>query len=1416
MLFINSREFLRLKKTGLFFLWGLLLSVPAWTQNRNVRFNHISIEQGSFQSSIYFIYQDRRGFMWFSTEEGLTRYDGYHFKTYKHDADNSNTPSSNSIHAIWQDEEGMLWIGTTGGLDYFNPLTEQFTHFVHQPADPYSLSDNVITCFLEDAKGNLWVGTRSGGVNKLIRSKEVSGKGSHMVRFKRFRHHPEDTTSVSNNHVTALATDARGHLWVGTDGGGLNRLDPETGRFTHYANRFPKTSDQYIYDLHTDANGYIWMGTDGRGFYRIDPRTDQYQSYTAFQAPFLVDDVQEIEESANGELWMGTWQGGLYYYNTKNSKWIHYEGNNQVGSLSSNRISALYRDRSGTLWIGTLGKGIQTLHFTKPKFSHYFAENRSEGIQHSIVSSIYQAPDRTVWLGVLGSGLIKFSMESETYQSFQHNPADPNSLSHNYLSVIYGDKAGKLWIGTDKGLDVFDPVHNHFRHYRHNPADSGSLSSNRVVSIIQDRHGDYWIGTADRGINYFNPRTETFKRFEHHPSDTNSLSSDKTVSLYQDRAGFIWIGTWNAGLDRFDPKSETFTHFPYLRHDPQRISDRWVTTLYEDHEGTLWIGTYEGGLNRLDRKTGKFKCYLEKNGLPNNTIQAITEDRQHYLWLSTNKGISRFDPQTETFQNFDERDGLQANEFSMNAAFRNPKGEMFFGGVNGFNVFHPDSIRNNSFIPPIVLTDLQIQNQSVLLEENKSNENTLIRLPQSITESREIVLPYSAQVFSLEFAALSYIFPEKNRYAYKMEGFDDKWVYCGNRRFATYTNLDPGTYIFRVKGANNDGKWNNAGVSLKITITPPIWRTWWAYLIYVVLAAGVFYLVFRYFLYQERLKNSLEIKRLESEKLQELDTLKTRFFTNISHEFRTPLTLIMGPLESRLAALKQDSTDQRDFRLMHRNAKRLLELINQLLDLSKLEAGSLKLELVRGDILAHLKGIVFSFASLAESHGVSLQFESALREIPAEFDKDKVEKILTNLLSNAFKYTPEHGCVKVAVHILNPNGVRLAESIEPVSFATGYSIEISVSDTGKGIPAEHLNKIFDRFYQVNGSTTREQGGTGVGLALTRELVQLHKGQISVQSEEDKGTTFRVQLPLSQQVSITQLYVSSESRYEQVLPKRESLPRESAPKQPLPQTVGGQHDLPVVLIVEDNDEVRRYIREIFDNDYRIELAGHGKEGLQKATESAPDLIISDLMMPHMDGIELCRHLKTNELTSHIPVILLTAKASVESKLDGLETGADDYVTKPFNPQELRIRVRNLMESRRRMREKFGQAREVKIALKEIAITSADEKFLERAMAVVEKHLGDSEFGVEQFESEMALSKLQLYRKLKALTDQSPSEFIRTLRLKRAAAMIAARSGTISEIAYEVGFNNLSYFAKCFREFYGVPPSEYAASSSTIHS
>jgi signal transduction histidine kinase/ligand-binding sensor domain-containing protein/DNA-binding response OmpR family regulator len=1386
--------------------------------------------------------------MWFGTGDGLNRFDGYTFRIFRNDPQNPNSLSNNFITSIFEDRSGALWIGTNDGLNLFNRQSESFTRYQNNPQNPNSLSSNAVFSIYEARSGALWIGTGNG----------LSLFDRRSQSFTCYQHDPQDPNSLSNNTIASICEDRSGALWIGTNDG-LSLFDRRSQSFTRYRHdpQEPNSlSNNTITSICEDRSDGLWIGTDN-GLNLFDR---QSKSFTRYQhdpqnpSSLSTNAVSSICEDRSGALWIGTYEGlNLFDRHSKSFTRYQYDPQNPMSW-----VWVIYEDRSGALWIGTRGGGGLNLFDRQSKsFTRYRNDPKSvNSLSNNSVRPIHEDRSGALWIGT-ENGLNLFDRQSQSFTRYQNDPQNPSSLSTNHISSICEDRFGALWIGTGNGLNLFDRRSQSFTRYKTDPQNPRSLSNNFVWFIYGDRSGAMWIGTND-GLNLFDHQSRSFTRYRRDPQDSNSLSNNNVTSIYEDRSGALWIGTRGGGLNLFNRTSKSFTRYQNDTQNPNSLSSNLIGPIYEDHAGAVWIGTFDG-LNLFDRASGVFKHFREKDGLPNNVVYGILEDGSGRLWLSTNKGISQFDPRTGEFRNYDASDGLTGNEFNVGAYCKTHDGMMYFGSVNGVTAFHPDSIRDNPYVPPVVITDLLLFNKPV--EVGADYEGFV--LPQSVTTADEVVLSYRETVFALEFSALCFVSPGKHKYAYRLEGFDKGWMATDARkRFATYTNLDAGTYVFRVKGSNHDGFWNEEGRSLRIIITPPWWKSTWAYSAYAVLIGLMLYSIRRYEMNRLGWKHRMQLEHVLTGKMKEVDQMKSRFFANISHEFRTPLTLILGPIQKwKAKAETGNSPDlqvgdfktpsqklgegfqpltntgelQKDLGMAERNAHRLLRLINQLLDLSKLEAGGMKLQAAQGNIVPFVKGIAQSFQSSAGRRSVALNVETEGDEIEAYFDRDKLEKILTNLLSNAFKFTPEGGSVAVSIQChaerseesrAAPNTGRDDERsrsmtqaahdtlrLRPAQTTSGAALRvtregyvtITVSDTGIGIPADQLDKIFDRFYQVDASQTREQEGTGIGLALTKELVELHHGTISVRSEVGKGTEFTVRLPLGREHFKDAEVVEAigEQEGQAVVVAAVEATHESPLRVERTEVVA-EKSLPLVLIIEDNADVRAYMKEYLITSYQVFEAHDGAEGIEKAKETIPDLIISDVMMPKKDGYELCKTLKLDEKTSHIPIILLTAKAGTESKIEGLETGADDYVTKPFDAKELLVRVKNLIELRRKLRERFSKEQVLRPG--EIAVTSIDDAFLQKVRIAVEQHIGEEGFGVEELAREVNMSRSQLLRKLTALTGLSVRDFIRYIRLHRAWDLLKQNAGTISEIAYTVGFRSPAYFTKCFHEQFALLPSD----------
>ncbi|MEZ4934603.1 MAG: ATP-binding protein [Saprospiraceae bacterium] len=857
------------------------------------------------------------------------------------------------------------------------------------------------------------------------------------------------------------------------------------------------------------------------------------------------------------------------------------------------------------------------------------------------------------------------------------------------------------------------------------------------------------------------------------------MGSTIPVLFRQDENTF-WIGT-DRGLLKYDVPSESFSFLTNDPENPKSLSHPVVKCILPDPkqpERIFWIGTGGGGLNRFDLETGEFSHFTKKDGLPDDVIYGILDDEAGNLWMSTNQGLSRFNPAAGIFKNYGAKDGLQDNEFNSGAYFKGRDGRLFFGGIGGFNAFLPSAVEDNIFKPPIVITDFKLANQSVNFKAEGSP------LKQAISQTKDLVLTWEHNIFSFEFTALDFTEPNQNKYAYLLENFNSDWQYIGTQRSATFTNIDPGEYIFRVKGTNHDGTWNEEGTSLKITILPPWWKTWWAYLGYALLLGAT-----GYGFYKFQLNRKLE--QAEAERLKEMDSLKTRLYTNITHEFRTPLTVILGMTEKLAGGSWQAAVSERDrgtirygFSLIQRNGKNLLRLVNQLLDLSKLDSGKMTLDLVQTHMVNYLQYLTESFHSMAEEKNIQLTFYSEEPELTMDCDEVKLQHIMYNLLSNAIKFTPSGG--KIVVHLR-----QIVQDGQPC-------LKVVVQDSGIGIPLDKLPHVFDRFYQVDSSATRKGEGTGIGLALTKELVDLMGGSISVKSQKGDGAEFRVLLPVHQ-FTVRQ---SSVRRYAEGDKPAMAMAEDAFPLTDELKT--DELRTEKLLIIEDNRDVTAYLVSILENDYQIETAEDGQAGIEKALETIPDIIISDVMMPRKDGFEVCRALKLDERTSHIPIVLLTAKADDEAKITGLKTGADAYLMKPFNREELFVRLEKLIELRNQLQKKYAQA-DPPDPQPSATEPTLDDLFMQKFKQAIEKKMELSDLGVDDLCEELSISRTQLFRKAKALTGESPVRFIQQMRLRKAKELLRTTELNVSEIAYEVGFTDPAYFSRAFNKEFGMSPS-----------
>ncbi|MDZ7289998.1 MAG: histidine kinase [candidate division KSB1 bacterium] len=1059
----------------------------SYSQTAALKFEHLSLEQGLSQIAVYSIIQDHKGFMWFGTRDGLNKYDGYNFTVYKNIPFDSTSLSDNWVRALHVDKSGALWVGTSNGLNKFDPKTERFTHYKHDPNNPHSLSDNRVLSILEDRMGTLWIGTDNGGLNKFDRK---------MERFVHYRHDLGNANSLSNDQVRVIYEDRAGELWVGTVTG-LNKFNSATGTFTRYQH---EDADPYllsqneILTIHEDRSGTLWFGTRGGGLNRFDRRTEKITRYQHDPRNLnsLSDDrVSAIWEDQSGMLWVGTLGGGLNKFEPKTERFFRYQNDpRDPSSLNHNAIWSVYEDRSGCLWIGTVGGGLNKLAPTRKKFNHYASlPHDANSLNNNFVLSLCEDHLGILWIGTYGGGLNKYDRRLGKFTIYQNDPNKPGSLSHNVVRCIYEDHEGRLWIGTRKGLNLFDRRTETFTHFKKDPNNPDGLLDDDIKAIYEDKAGTLWIGTISRGLSqlmasgstkpspkplrrtnslraYSNrevdPRTVRFKTYQYLPGDPHSLSSNYVSVIFEDRSGTLWIGT-NEGLNKFDQQTGIFKRFTHDPQNPNTLSHNMIRSIYEDQSGMLWIGTSQG-LNKFDRQTETFASYFEKDGLPNEVIYGILGDDHGNLWLSTNKGLCKFNdrlPTGKKAQNFDLTDGLQSNEFSSGAYHRSQSGEMFFGGINGFNSFYPDEIGNNPFPPPVVLTAFR-------------KFDKVVKLDTAIAEIQQLKLTHKDDFFAFEFAALDYTVPEKNRYDYKLEGFDKDWIEAGTRRYASYTHLNGGEYVFRIKAANNDGVWNEQGTAVKIFITPPYWQTTWFRILAPALIGALLLLV-----YHNR------IARLKKEKMAQ-------------EAFSKKLIEFQENERKRIAGELHDSLGQ-DLLIINNGIRQCLNLVP---DQSEIAGELRQLSEIALQSVNEVREISYDLhPHQLDRLGLKMAIESIIHKFSQSFSTkffpeiDKIDGLFSKDMEIHVYRIVQEGMRNIVQH------AGASESHIWVSRMNEY-VKILITDNGKGFAAEL-------------QAPAASGRPGLGLTSIAERVKIMKGKFSIHSTPGQGTTLDIQIPLPQ-------------------------------------------------------------------------------------------------------------------------------------------------------------------------------------------------------------------------------------------------------------------------------------------------------------
>lgn len=1325
---------------------------------KSLKFKNISLNEGLSQSSVLCILQDKKGFLWFGTRDGLNKYDGKKFRKFSYDSQDSSSISHSFIKTIFEDRDGSIWVGTANGLNKYIPESNSFKKYYFRK----NKSNSEIWSIAQVDKNHLWIGTNSG--IKQINTKD--GSINELNINEKLFLSPTRALLVAQNNI----------IWIKTteNVGSYNIKSKLIQYFKNPEITLTEKFSSNPSELFEDKSRNIWLGSkDGLSIY--NESLGIFEAFKINGITEIKDAVRKIIEDYSGKLWIGTYDG-LFVINkekTQFSRIIHDE--NDPNSISQNSIYSIIEDSRKDIWIGTYAGGINYYDRSFNPFKSFAAGTNNSRLDYKVVSSFVEDDAKNLWIGTEGGGLNFYNSQTGKFSYYSKNQSNPNSLSSNNVKSLIKDHAGNLWIGThDGGLNFLNPKQSPFifKKYLINSDNKQGLSNNRVISLLEDSNYNIWIGTSGGGLNIFNTGSKSFMLIKDSLQIVGGIIY--SISKYY-HPNELLIGGEN-GLAKINIDTKKWTLLNYNGQNKINPITRAVLCTFIDKDYNIWIGTEGDGLYCYNEKSNKFTKYGVSQGLPNDVVYGILPDNNGNIWLSTNFGLSRLNLRTRQFKNFSESDGLQSNEFNYGAYLKNSKGELLFGGTNGFNRFNPNEIKENKFIPPIAITELTVNNKPFLI---------LSELTKSID------LKHNQNDFNFDFVALNFSQPDKNLYAYKLENFDSNWNYVGNKTSATYTNINEGKYTFKVKASNSDGLWNEKEVSIELNILPAPWKTWWAYLIYLALIAAFIYYAWKYSLQRIRERNELKQERLEKEQIEEVNKLKLQLFTNISHDFRTPLTLIMGPLEQLIKVKEDDKGKQELHSTMYRNAKVLMELINQLLDFRKSESGKLKVLASNYDLVAFSEEIKLAFDQLARDKEIAFTLSSSQSIVNVWFDKIMIKKVLYNLLSNAFKFTPKNGKIEIKIEVFS----------DSKKGKDGGFVNLVVSDSGEGIPEENIGYVFDRYYQFG-----KHFGTGIGLTLAKSLVELHKGTLNVISSVTEGTSFTVKLPLGHgHFTQDQLQEPNGEPESNGLYGVDDIAVEDEKVLEVNKVNKFEKVLPAILIVEDNVEIRNFLKGLLQTEYNVFEANNGEVGLELARSLDVDLIISDVIMPKMDGIEMCKEIKTNIRTSHIPVVLLTARSSEEFQNTGYKTGADAYITKPFDAEVLKVRVRNLIESRKKLIEKFKK--DIILQPKEVTATTADEEFLQKAIDIVEQNMTNPDFEITDFIDEIGMSRSVFYKKLKALTDQSISEFIRTLKLKRAAQLLKHSELNVSEIAFELGFNDLKYFRETFKLLFKVTPSEY---------
>jgi len=1282
--------------------------------------------------------QDKKGFLWFGTKDGLNRFDGYTFKIFRNDPDNPKSIGNNFIHSLYEDKDQNIWVGTLIGLYRYNPLNESF--------DLIEVTKNRDVRDIKlDSKGNIW----------YIAGLTLCKYNEKSKKLKTF-------DARIHSGATSLSITANDEVWVSTTDGFIQKYKETKDTFENYnvfINSKP-TISSWIEKLYDTGKGFFFIGTSNQGIKAFDTGTLTYKDILAANPDQTPIYARDFIAKGDDEYWIAT-ESGLFIYNLKTGKYNNLRNKfDDPYSISDNAVYTLARDKEGGIWAGTYFGGVNYYPNQYTSFEKFFPQGGTNSLSGYAVREICNDKDGNIWIGTEDGGLNKLNHKTGVFEHFKPTGAK-TSISHTNIHALLAVD-NELWIGTfERGLDVMDiNTSKVLRHYSAGQAPN-ELKSNFIESMLKTRSGEILVGTSF-GLYRYNRAGNDFTLLNEVPGNLHYSN------LIEDDHGTIWASSLRDGLYFYNPGNKTSGYYRHEENNRKSLSSNAVNSTFIDAKGGLWVAT-ENGLNRFNEKEGNFRRYNSKSGFLSNVFYKILEDMKGNLWISTSRGLVCFDTSTNRIKSYTKANGLLSDQFNYSSAFKDLNGRMYFGSVKGLISFFPDQFRQNKFVSPVYITGFQIYNKEI--EINKKNSP----LTKSINFTDEIELAHDQSTFSIDFAALGFTAPEMTEYTFKMEGLDKNWTYLKTNRKVYFTNLLPGTYIFKLKAANSSGIWSNKITELKIVIKPPLWASPLAFLFYALLIAVAIYYAIRYYHQRISNKNKRKIELWESKKEKELYQAKIEFFTYVTHEIRTPLTLIKGPLEDVMKKAEEVPAITDNLVIMKKNTNRLIELTDQLLDFRKTEIKGFNLNFVNVNVSKLLEENCLRYKSAMEKKGLMLSVNLPEEPLYAYADPEALNKILSNLIDNAVKYA--------------------AGQIEITLNSDTDTFDIEVKSDGDLIPSNMHKKIFEPFYRME--SNKDQRGTGIGLPLARSLAELHEGTLMLSTDDGIGNVFSLTLPKHHERE----FKINDDPLDEGQGVREA------------STENRNMESPVILLVEDNIEIREFIADKLIKDFKVIETANGQEALNVLKERSIHLIISDIMMPVMDGYELCKAVKDNLEYTHIPIILLTAKNTLQSKIEGLEVGADAYLEKPFSPDHLLTQISNLLASRDKIKNYFASSPLVHI--KSMAYNKADEAFLEKLNEIINKNIDNKSLDVDLLADTMNMSRPTLYRKIKAISNLSPHELINITRLKKAAELLVEGNYKILKIASMTGFSSQAQFGRCFVKQFGMTPSEYAGSKHLVN-